>query len=108
MAHQAMPTEMRLRPLAMLLVLLVLLTVPVPVLLVQQQAPLLLDLEQVVLAAASLPTVLGSASPKQLATIQTVASVLPFVRVAAPCFLGAAYQQPHDHLNSTHRHRPHT
>lgn len=91
-----MPSEMRLRPLAMLLVL--------PVLLVQQQVTLLLGLEQVALAAASLPAVLGSASPKQLATIQTAASVLPFVRVAAPCFRGAAYQQPHDQLNSTHHH----
>lgn len=106
MAHQAMLTEMRLRPLAMLLVLPVLLTVPAPVLLVQQQVTLLLGLEQVVLAAASLPAVLGSASLKQLATIQTVASALPFVRVAAPCFRGAAYQQPHDQLNSTrHHHR---
>lgn len=105
MAHQAMLTAMMLRLLAMLLVLLVLLTAPAPVPLVQQQVPLLLDLEQVALAAASLPTVLGNASPKQLATIQTVASVLPFVRAAAPCFRGAAYQQPHDHLNSTRRHR---
>ena len=87
MARQAMLTAMMLRPLK------------------QQQVPLLLGLEQVALAAASLPAVLGSASPRQLATIQTVASVLPFVRAAAPCFLGAAYQQPHDHLNSTRRHR---
>ncbi len=100
MARQAMLTAMMLRLLAMLLVLPVL-----PVLLVQQQAPLLSGLEQVVLAAASLLAVLGSASPKQLATLQTVASVLPFVLVAAPCFRGAAYQQLHDHLNSARRHR---
>lgn len=108
MARQAMLTAMMLRLLAMLLVLLVLLvllTAPAPVLLVQQQAPLLSGLEQVVLAAASLLAVLGSASPKQLATLQTVASVLPFVLVAAPCFRGAAYQQLHDHLSSTRRHR---
>lgn len=90
-----MPTEMKLRLLAMLLVLLV-----------QQQVTLLLGSEQVVLAALSLPAVLGSAPLKQLATIQTAAFVPPFVRVAAPCFRGAAYQHPCDLVHWTrHHHR---